>query len=153
MIGGLSPDRVGMYLFTTMFRPALGPTQPTIQWVPGALSLRVKQLWCEANHSPPSSVKVKNVWNSFNMPSGHGAQLKSTGTTLPLHFISSLFKETAQHSKCSKLLFFYYIILMLLKPYDWETFNYRASILCFFSSVGTMTANIIIITCARVSEF
>jgi hypothetical protein len=40
-------------------RMALGPTQTPIQWVPGALSLGVKQLGREADHSPPSSAKVK----------------------------------------------------------------------------------------------
>jgi hypothetical protein len=29
-------------------------------WVPGALSLVVKQLWCEAYHSPTSGARVKN---------------------------------------------------------------------------------------------
>jgi hypothetical protein len=37
----------------------LGPTQPPIQWVPGALSLGVKLPGREADHSPPSSVEVK----------------------------------------------------------------------------------------------
>jgi hypothetical protein len=36
-----------------------GPTQTPIQWVPGALSLGVKLLGCEADHSLPSSAKVK----------------------------------------------------------------------------------------------
>jgi hypothetical protein len=49
----------GNFFFTTVSRTALGPTQPPIQWVPGALSLGVKQLGCEADHSPPSSAKVK----------------------------------------------------------------------------------------------
>jgi hypothetical protein len=31
---------------------ALGPTQPSIQWVPGALSLGVKRPGREADHSP-----------------------------------------------------------------------------------------------------
>jgi hypothetical protein len=39
-------------LYSTKFRPALGPTQPPIQWVPGALSPKVKQPECAANHSP-----------------------------------------------------------------------------------------------------
>jgi hypothetical protein len=39
------------------------PTQPPIQWVPGALSLGVKRLGREADHSPPSSAEVKNAWS------------------------------------------------------------------------------------------
>jgi hypothetical protein len=44
-------------------RPALGPTQPPIQWVPGALASRVKLPGREADRSPPSSAKVKNAWS------------------------------------------------------------------------------------------
>jgi hypothetical protein len=42
-------------------RTALGPTQPPVQWVLGALSLGVKRPGREADHSPPSSVEVKNA--------------------------------------------------------------------------------------------
>jgi hypothetical protein len=42
-----------------IFIMALGPTQPPIQWVQGALSLGVKRPGREANHSPPSSSAVK----------------------------------------------------------------------------------------------
>jgi hypothetical protein len=52
-----------LVLFATASRPALGPTQPPIQWVPGALSLEVKQPGREADHSPPSSGEVKNAWS------------------------------------------------------------------------------------------
>jgi hypothetical protein len=45
-----------IFLFTTA---AVGPIQPPIQWVPGALSLKVKVPRREADHSPPSSAMVK----------------------------------------------------------------------------------------------
>jgi hypothetical protein len=41
----------------------LGPTQPPFQWVPEAPSLWVKWPACEADHLPPSSAEVKNVWS------------------------------------------------------------------------------------------
>jgi hypothetical protein len=48
-----------IFLFTTASRTALGPTQPPIQWVTGAVSLGVKQPGRKAFHSLPSSAKVK----------------------------------------------------------------------------------------------
>jgi hypothetical protein len=50
---------VGIFLFTTVSRTALGHTQPPIQWVLGALSLGVKRPGREADHSPPSNAEVK----------------------------------------------------------------------------------------------
>jgi hypothetical protein len=47
---------------------ALGPTQPLIQWVPGALSVEVKRPGREAHHSPPSSAEVKNAWIYTSTP-------------------------------------------------------------------------------------
>jgi hypothetical protein len=49
----------GNFPFTTASRPALGPTQPPIRWVPGALSLGVKRPGREVDHSSPSSAEVK----------------------------------------------------------------------------------------------
>jgi hypothetical protein len=71
MIGVLGFDSwqgMGIFLFTTVSRPALGPTQPPIQWVPGVLSLGVKRLGREADHSPPSSTEVKNAWSYTSTP-------------------------------------------------------------------------------------
>jgi hypothetical protein len=59
MIGVSRPDTGWHFLlYTTASKPALGPTQPPIQWVPGALSLGVKRQGREADHSPPSNVEV-----------------------------------------------------------------------------------------------
>jgi hypothetical protein len=52
-------SRMVIFLFTTESRTDLGPTQPPIQWVPGALYLGVKRPGREADHSPPSGAKVK----------------------------------------------------------------------------------------------
>jgi hypothetical protein len=53
------PGRMGIFLFTTASRMALGPIQPPFQWVPGAFSLGVKRPGREADHSPPSNAEVK----------------------------------------------------------------------------------------------
>jgi hypothetical protein len=50
---------LGIFVFTTASRTTLGPTQPPIQWVPGALSLGVKRQGREADHSPLSSAEVE----------------------------------------------------------------------------------------------
>jgi hypothetical protein len=72
MIGCSSPDRgLEILLFTTASRPALGPTQPSIQWVTGALSLVVKRPGREADYQPPSSAEVKNAWNYTSSPPVH----------------------------------------------------------------------------------
>jgi hypothetical protein len=59
VLGFDSQQRLGIFLFTTVSRIALGLTQAPIQWVPGALSLGVKCPGCEADHLPPSSAEVK----------------------------------------------------------------------------------------------
>jgi hypothetical protein len=78
MIGG---SRLGNFLFTAVSRPALGPTQTPIQWIPRALSLGVKRRGREADHSPPSSAEVKNCvqlyLHSPNTPSWRGAKLQN----------------------------------------------------------------------------
>jgi hypothetical protein len=48
-----------IFLFTTASRPALGPTQPPMQWVTGSLSLVVKGPERGADHSTPSRAEVK----------------------------------------------------------------------------------------------
>jgi hypothetical protein len=70
---------------TTASKPSLRPTEPPIQWVPGTLSLGIKRLGREANHSPSSSAEVKEwVEPCLRSPIRlHGVVLIwSTGTTL-----------------------------------------------------------------------
>jgi hypothetical protein len=72
-------------------RPALGPIQPPIQWVLGALSLGVKRPGREADHSPPNSAEVKKTWS-----------------IQPLLHISSWRSALGQ-------LYFFYLLLVIIK--------------------------------------
>jgi hypothetical protein len=61
-----------IFIYATASKLAVGP----IQWIPGALSLGVKQLGCEAGHLPPSSAEIKNGGAVPPLPhisSWHGA--------------------------------------------------------------------------------
>jgi hypothetical protein len=51
-----------------MCKPALGLTQPPNQWAPGAISLGVKLLRCEADHPPPSIPMLRTVWSYTSTP-------------------------------------------------------------------------------------
>jgi hypothetical protein len=82
---------LGIFLFTTTSRTALGSIQLPVQWVPGALSLGIKQLGREADHSPPSSAEVEECvelyHHSSNMPSWHGSWLKKAQGQLYLYIL------------------------------------------------------------------
>jgi len=58
----------GIFLFTTASKSALAPRKPPIQWVPRAISPKVKRPGREANHSPPSSDEVENAWSYASTP-------------------------------------------------------------------------------------
>jgi hypothetical protein len=55
-------------IFSTSSRPALGPTQPPIERIPGALPPRVKWQRFEADHSPRTSAEVKKMWIYTSTP-------------------------------------------------------------------------------------
>jgi hypothetical protein len=60
---GLDDRAIGVRSPTgaSVSRPALGPTQPSVQRVPGVLSPGVKaRPGRDADHSPPSSAEVVN---------------------------------------------------------------------------------------------
>jgi hypothetical protein len=57
-------------LATAASRPALGPTQLPIQWVPADLFPGLRWLGRKADHSPTSSVEVRNTWSYTSTPHG-----------------------------------------------------------------------------------
>jgi hypothetical protein len=48
-------------VYSTASRPALEPTQPSIKWVPGALSPGVKRSGRETDDSTPSSADGNGI--------------------------------------------------------------------------------------------
>jgi hypothetical protein len=73
----------------TVSRPALGPTQPHVQRLPGALSSTVNRPVREANHLPPSDAEVKNAWSYTSTPRIliHDVVLGQTGYLLKLFYL------------------------------------------------------------------
>lgn len=51
-----------IFLFVTKSKPAVDPTQPPVQWYRGYF-VRCNAASRRTNHSPPSSVEVKNSWS------------------------------------------------------------------------------------------
>jgi hypothetical protein len=62
------PVELEIFLFTTVSRTVLGPTQPPIQRLTAALSLGAKRPRREPDHSPPTSAEVKNDWSYTSTP-------------------------------------------------------------------------------------
>jgi hypothetical protein len=56
-----------MFLGSRSFRPAVGSTQPLIQWVPRSLTPGEKRPWREAGHYSPYA-DVENVWSYISTP-------------------------------------------------------------------------------------
>jgi hypothetical protein len=65
-------------------RPVLGPTQPPIKWVTGALSPGIKRPGREADHSSPTSAEVKDNGSIYPLSNTFSCVVLnylSTGTT------------------------------------------------------------------------
>jgi hypothetical protein len=59
-IGVRSPAGAKDFPLTSVSRPALGPTQPPVQWVPGPFPGGKSTAGRDADHSLPSSAEVEN---------------------------------------------------------------------------------------------
>jgi hypothetical protein len=76
---------LGIFLLTNTSRLALGHTQPSIQWVPGVLSLEIKWPGCKDDHSLHLLLRLRmrgTIPPIPNMPSWHGAHLKHRGNSI-----------------------------------------------------------------------
>jgi hypothetical protein len=60
-----------IFLFTTVSGMALGPTQPPIQWVPGAISLGVNRLGVKLTTHLHLLPKSKKEWSCISTPPIH----------------------------------------------------------------------------------
>ena len=83
-VRGLNP--AGGRDFPHPSRPALWPTQPAVQWVPG-LCRRVKRPGRGVDHSPQSSAEVEGRVELY-ICSPSGPSWSVLGRTLPFLFVS-----------------------------------------------------------------
>jgi hypothetical protein len=103
-VGVPSPGRVKNFLSSTSSRPALGSTQPAIQWVLGALSPGAKRPGREVDQSPSTSAEVKKMFIYISTPPYVFMvwwHCLSTGTILP--FIFYVVKTKQMNSQSSML--------------------------------------------------
>jgi hypothetical protein len=78
-------------------RPAVGPTQPHINWVPVFFFLGVKRPGREVDHAPPSSADVKNDWSRTC------TVLTSKSRNLPSMIIWKISTCLSFHKECAPL--------------------------------------------------
>jgi hypothetical protein len=83
-----SPQAKGFFPFATLSRPALLPTRPRIQFLPG-----VKRPGREADHPTTSGTEVKNAWSYTSTPPYFFmTRYVSTETTLPVTYTRTVWK-------------------------------------------------------------
>jgi hypothetical protein len=63
-----SRQEMGIFLLTTAFRPALGPTEPLSNGYQGLFPWGVEHPGRETDHPPPSGAEIKNAWSYTSTP-------------------------------------------------------------------------------------
>jgi hypothetical protein len=89
-----NPGSVKNLLSSTLWKPALGPTQSPLQWVTGSFPQGVNRPGPEAYYSPPTSAEVKKKYLSV-LPLPHVVTRRASFT-----FIFSLL-----HMKLLRIVF------------------------------------------------
>jgi hypothetical protein len=108
-----TPGRDWKFFFSPLCSDRLW-VPPSLPWVSGILSLGVKLLGRDADHSTPPSVDVKNAWSYTSTPQYDlvtwCSVKKSTETNLPftfhLHLIASYTISPRTYKTCSEKLIF-----------------------------------------------
>jgi hypothetical protein len=95
------------FLFSISSRPVLGPTQPPIQWVPGALSPEVKRSGHESDHSiqlVPRSRKLGSICPLPYMLSWCSAWLvrHRDNFIFFIQLVTTLYKSMLHTDQCSQ---------------------------------------------------
>lgn len=83
-------QRQEIFLYSKAFRPALGSTQVSTQWVPRVTSPGVKRSGCYAGHSPTLNAEIKNSGTILLLPytsSKRGAELIKQRDNFILTFV------------------------------------------------------------------
>jgi len=96
-----TPLARGFSDFPHLFRAALGPTQPPVQWMPG-ISRSKKWPGRDADPSPPSSAVGHEtvelyVYSPYGPYGLYRASVPVQGCTLPLPFFSYIFRLIESH--------------------------------------------------------
>jgi len=75
----------------------VGTTQPYTEWDSGVISLNIRTLWCESEHSFPSSAKIKNEYKYTSTTLYDFTA--SIGTILPLLITSPILTSAVKSNR------------------------------------------------------
>lgn len=103
---------------------ALGPTQPSFQWVLG-----IKQLRHEADHPSPSSAEIKNRWSCTSTPMYIFVVWSRTNSPYSLVLTSTL--SEAPHCIVSSSLLF---VTSVGRKYKGESIIFRSVFLTYITT-------------------
>jgi hypothetical protein len=114
----VSTADIKIFLFSTVSRLVLGPTQSPINLIPGALSPGIKRPWREDNHSPQYSAEVRNGGAIPQL--SHMSSLR--GTHGQPRFYLSTYRSRIFYDYCQSLIKIPGNLSSLINAYFTDTF-------------------------------